>query len=243
LAVSAPPPACLARSSARPATVPSARLRRSTPLDRSRRPRPGCAARRRAHPAPKSAGMVTTKEIAPRAIRLSASAALSAMPVEAVIARDLQRRDHGAGVAVVAGASSAAGRLLGSLLMAKPNSTSCIDRHAQHHREGDAVAPHLDELLGSRHRAGPRRSTLLGMRMLSLGAGMNWMKTSSRLVSPGSTLTPCTRLQRRQRRLELLPVAADDMQRGAERARPARRHRPPSSARGSGLRRGPARRR
>src|SRR5690606_6874954 len=64
-------------------------------------------------------------------------------------------------------------------------------RHGQHHGEGDAVAPHLDELLRQK-RAEPRKGEPGGAFhfMLSSAPAMNWMKTSSRLVSPRLTLNP-----------------------------------------------------
>ena len=124
-----PPPACPA-----PAAAPgrrrcrASRSRRWRRTGRWRRPRSGSAAGRRARPArPKSDGMVTTKATLPLAISASASAGAASDMVEAVVAGVLQRRDHGARVAGrCSSASSAAGRLFGSLLMAKPNSTSCI---------------------------------------------------------------------------------------------------------------------
>ena len=83
--------------------------------------------------------------------------------------------------------TSAAGSAFGSLLIAKPNSSELDQRHAEHHREGDAVAPHLDELLGQQ-RAEPAQRERRPHAMLSCEPAMNWMKTSSRLVSAGATV-------------------------------------------------------
>src|ERR1019366_9175216 len=69
--------------------------------------------------------------------------------------------------------------------------------NAEHHREGDAVAPHLDEFLGE-DRAEIEQGEAGHDGFRSSWArpppiAMKWMNTSSRLVSPGATVTPSSR--------------------------------------------------
>src|SRR5690606_37255522 len=56
------------------------------------------------------------------------------------------------------------------------------ERNAEHHREGDAVAPHLDHLLGE-HRGKPSEGQEPVHARVSCALPMSWMNTSSRLVS------------------------------------------------------------
>jgi hypothetical protein len=66
--------------------------------------------------------------------------------IEPVIAGDLQRRDHGAGVTVLAGVTSAAGQPLRIGVDRIAEQHQLHQRHEQHHGEGHPVAPHLDRL-------------------------------------------------------------------------------------------------
>ncbi len=109
--------------------------------------------------------------------------------VEAVVAGHLQRRDHGARVVVVAGRDQCGGKALRIVVDGVAEQHELHQRHAEHHGEGDAVAPHLDEFL-HQERAEPGEGEDRVHAMLSFDAAMNWMKTSSRLVSPGLTVTP-----------------------------------------------------
>src|SRR5690606_13776368 len=92
---------------------------------------------------------------------------------------------------VVAGSDQRRGQPLGIVVDGKAKQHQEHQRYAEHHGEGDAVAPHLDEFLRQQGvQAREREDAGEPHPMLSFAPAMNWMKTSSRLVSPGDTVTP-----------------------------------------------------
>jgi hypothetical protein len=137
--------------------------------------------------------------------------------VEMIIAGHLQRETMARVYWSLLVATSAVGRLLGSLLMAKPNSTSCIS----------GTPSIMAKVMRSRRiwmnsliskRAEPGEGKQAVHAMLSFDPDMNWMKTSSRLVSPGVDGHALMLLRDiGERGFELLLVGADDMQGRAER--------------------------
>ena len=163
---------------------------------------------------PKSDGIVTTKATSPgldQPLRLLGAVGDVG---EAVVAGQLQRRDHRPAVLVVARGDEGGGQPLRVVVDGVAEEDEQDQRHAQHHGEGDPVAAHLDELLGE-ERARRRSEKRDGHAMLSSLAPMNWMKTSSRLVSAGRTRDAAP-VDRGERRVERRRVAADHVQRGAE---------------------------
>ena len=117
---------------------------------------------------------------------------------EAVVVADLKRRDDGARIMVLPGREQRGVEPLRIGVDGVAEQDELHDRDAEHHREGDAVAPHLDEFLGE-HRAEadekqPHHAALAGgviAPTLAVRAPMKWMNTSSRLVRPGSIDSPC----------------------------------------------------
>src|SRR5690606_33889272 len=111
--------------------------------------------------------------------------------LEAVIIRHLQGGDHGAGVVVLAGGHECRGQIFRIAVDRIAEQHKLHQRHGEHHCEGDPVAPHLDEFLDEqRAEPGKREEAAVAHAILSCALLMNWMKTSSRLVSPRVTVTP-----------------------------------------------------
>ena len=67
--------------------------------------------------------------------------------IEAVIIGVFERRDHRPAIVVLAERDECRRQSLGIGIDRIAEQDELHERHAQHHAEGDAVAPHLDELL------------------------------------------------------------------------------------------------
>ncbi len=125
---------------------------------------------------------------------------------EAVIVADLEGRDDGARVMVLPGREQRGVEPLGVGVDGVAEQDELDDRDAEHHGEGDAVAPHLHEFLRE-HRAEADEKKAHHAAALAcaafdhlaartgfgapFAAPMKWMNTSSRLVRPGSIDSPC----------------------------------------------------
>ena len=172
----------------------------------------------------------------------SASAALCGDMVEAVIAGDLQRRDHGARVVVAAGRHERGRQALRIVVDGVAEQHQLHQRHAQHHGEGDAVAPHLDEFL-DQQRAEPGEGEDAVHAILSfeprheldehvLEAGLARRRPSTPSCSFSTSASAASSACR---------VGADDMQRGAERRHLVDAGACPAALRPPGRGAGPAR--
>ena len=163
------------------------------------------------------AGMVTANSASPTSSIRSTSAWLSAMRTTSVVAGVLQRRDEAAGeVALVEGEDDRR-QMLGVGVDRVAEQGQLHQRDAHHHREGEPVPAHLDELLGDHGEQAREREPAVVHAKLSREPPIRWMNTSSSEGGISSQVRPGSPRQRPIAASSAAPIGAADVKRRAER--------------------------
>ena len=147
------------------------------------------------------------------------------LPDEVEVAAVLHRGEQRASLRALSARSTAAGRCLGSELIAKPKSSQLNQRDAEHHGEGQPVAPHLDEFLhDDAPRAAANENVMVSFHARKLSCRL-FHQVDEHILQARTDLPPLVRLVRKGAMacLERRRVVAAHVQRRCRRRRPAPR--------------------